>query len=81
MIGEQLLNGNCAQRKDNITERIVLELISFNTVENDSAGSHFAFCRISWIGLRIKLDLTSLAVHLVRHQKIVMERWEHDRTQ
>jgi hypothetical protein len=72
---EDLLDRYCFQRKDDIAEIVVLELISFNTIENDSAArpSFSAYCWNPRIALCADLDLARLAIHFVRDKEIVVE--------
>jgi hypothetical protein len=73
MVCEHLLDGDGLQREDDVSECIVLELVSLDAIENDGAGLLFAFCRISGIDLRMEFDLARFAIYLVRNDEVVME--------
>jgi hypothetical protein len=72
MVCEYLLNGNGLQREDDVSERIVLELVSLNAIENDGTWPLLPFRGISGIGLCVKFDLAGLAMHLVRNDEVIM---------
>jgi hypothetical protein len=73
IVCEHLLDGDGLQREDDISECVVLELVSLDAIENDGAGLLFALCRISGIDLCMEFDLARFAIHLVRNEEVVMK--------